>query len=507
VTSALIDPSPDALLCKRLVAALGHEGAHRAVDALVAKFTNIELAALACHRPMWMRPKQCPPLTAWRSWGSLTGRGWGKTDGVARFIADEIQAGRAMRIGLAAQNETKTVAVQVGALMKASPPWCQPEWHAGTLELKWPNGAVALAFTPEVPGAIRSENLNLAWLSEIQSWPAVTREEAYSNFLFATRIGYARTVWDATPKKRHPILLRLLARAEADPTRHVVVRGTIYENPHLARDVVRDMEREYGGTQKGREELLGEMLADSENALVKQEWINDYRRHMPDTLVRRVLGIDPAVTNRAGNDKTGIVDCGLGVDGQVYVLGDYSGKYDPGTWAGIVLDKYVHNACDCVVVETNKGGDLVTHILRGAAPKRGLTIVVIGKEERPHRVAGTVFVRETHARGTKEDRAQPLATAYERGGVSHVIGVDLRELEDTITTWEPTPGQRSPDALDALVHAASELLGLASNRADPSVGFNGLGQLAAAVTQGPRAPVVVGNLAALLGGSGAGERI
>ena len=496
---ALIDPSPDALLCKRLVDTLGREGAHRAVDAMLAKLSNVELSALAAHRLMWMRPKQCPPSTEWRSILNLTARGWGKTDGIARFITDEIHAGRVRRLGLSAQNETKTISVQVAGLIKAAPFWFRPEWHASSLELSWPNGATAVAFTPEVPGAIRSENFDMAWLSEIQSWPVVTREEAYSNFLFATRVGLARTLLDATPKRAHPILKSLLARAEADPTRHVVVRGTIYENPHLARGVVADMEREYGGTQKGREELLGEMLEESDAALVRQSWIDAARRSMPDSLQRRVLGIDPAVTNRAGNDRTGIVD------DQVYVLGDYSGKHAPGAWAAIVLDKYVANGCDCVVVETNKGGDLVTQNLRAEAPKRGLTVVVIGKEERPHRVAGTVYLREVHARGAKEDRAQPLATAYERGRVSHVIGADLRELEDTITTWEPTPGQRSPDALDALVHAATELLGLLANRADPSAAFRGLTEANRAIQQAASGPSR--SVARSFGGGSGGGRI
>jgi phage terminase large subunit-like protein len=503
---ALVDPSPDAVMCKRLVDALGRDGAHRAIDTMVATLSNTELAALAAHPPLWMRPKQLPPLNDWRSWGMLTSRGWGKTDAIARYITGEVIACRAMRIGLSAQNETKTISVQVEGLIKAAPFWFRPEWHATQLQLHWPNGAVALAFTPEVPGAIRSENLHLAWLSEIQSWPVVTREEAYSNFLFATRVGYARTIWDATPKRAHPILKRFLARSEADPARHHVTRGTIYENPHLSRGVVADMEREYGGTQKGREELLGEMLQESDAALVRQSWIDDHRRREPDTYVRRVIGIDPAVTNRAGNDKTGIVDAALGVDGQVYVCGDYSGKHAPGAWAAIVLEHYVRNACDCVVVETNKGGDLVTQNLRAEAPKRGLVVVVIGKDETPHRTPGTVYVRETHARGTKEDRAQPLSTAYERGRVSHVLGSDLRELEETITTWEPTPGQRSPDALDALVHATSELLGLAGHRADPLASFRGLGVLGREVAQAtsPR-PALVGRLAAFLGGGGSGR--
>jgi phage terminase large subunit-like protein len=93
-------------------------------------------------------------------------------------------------------------------------------------------------------------------------------------------------------------------------------------------------------------------------------------------------------------------------------------------------------------------------------------------------VPGRVFVREVYARGAKEDRAEPVATAYERGRVSHVIGADLVGLEDTLTTWEPLPGNDSPGDLDALVHAMVELLDLSKNTLDPRQDFKGIGEVA-----------------------------
>lgn len=483
--------------------------AHRILDVALDKIPVIDLAALSYDwRNMWARPKQVAPAHGWRSWGFLGARGIGKTLAVSKHINEEAHAGRAMLIGLAAQDEANSIAVQVlgpSGLIATAPPWFRPRWEATALQLVWPNGARAYVRTPEVPGKIRGLEYHLSWICELQSWPQVTREEAFSNFLLSTRVGYGRMVWDATPKKRHPLLRELLATSESDPLRHVVVRGATRENAaNLGDGYIEELERKYGGTQKGREELLGEMLDDSEAALVRQAWIDQARRGMPDRLVRRVIGIDPAVTNRAGNDRTGIVEAGLGVDGQMLVLGDYSDKHSADAWASIVLERYVRNGCDCVVVETNKGGDLVTQNLRAHAGRRGLSVVVLGKEEHPRPMTSVVYVREVHARGTKEDRAQPLATAYERGRVSHVIGVDLLALEDMLTTWEPAPGQRSPDALDALVHAGTELLGLLSNRADASAGFKGITDVSKALASTTRGPM---NVATLLGGAGTGGRI
>lgn len=496
-------PSPATLLIDSLVASLGKKHAHRALDVMLDQIRVVDLAALAYDwRSFWARPKQLFPDHDWRSHGWLTARGVGKTTACAHHIVEEVAAGRAKCIGLAAQNEDKTIEVQVGGILDASPPWARPTWHVTVKELRWENGAVAHAHTPEVPGAIRSHNFDLTWLSEVQSWPTATRLEAYLNFQFATRVGYARTVWDATPKRRHPLLRKFIERHAEEPERHVIVRGTIHENArNLGSGVIADLEREFGGTSQGREELLGEMLDDSENALVKQDWIDNARRHRPDVITYRVLGIDPAVTNRAGNDKTGIIDAGSGVDGQAYIFGDLSGKHPPGAWGKIVIDAYVADRIDLIVAETNKGGDLVVQNLRAEAGKRGLHVVNVGKDERPRHTSGTIYVREVHARGPKEDRAQPLATAYERGRVSHVIGAKLGELEDTLTTWEPAPGQRSPDALDAEVHAVGEILGFGANRTDPRKAFVGIEAAAKSlrVAAGPR------SITTVMGGGGGGR--
>jgi phage terminase large subunit-like protein len=367
-------------------------------------------------------------------------------------------------ICLLAQDEQTAIDLQVNGpsgLIATAPPWFRPTWEASALQLVWPNGARAYVRTPEVPGKIRGLEYHLTWASELQSWPNATREEALSNVFLSTRLGAARVVWDATPKRRHPLLKGLLADHVADPSTHAVVRGTTHENAvNLGDGYVGEMERKYGGTLKGREELLGEMLADSELSLVKQEWIDGARRNMPIVMARRVVSIDPAVTNRKGSDNTGIVEAGVGEDGQGYVLGDASGKYDPHKWAAIVLDWYCNHGCDLVIAEINKGGSLVTQNLRAIAKERGLEVIVVGKDERPKRVAGKVFVKEVSARGAKEDRAEPVATAYERRHVSHVIGLNLTSLEDTLTTWEPAPNADSPGDLDALVHAMVELLDL-----------------------------------------------
>lgn len=460
---------------------------HAVLDAMLDRLTVVELAALEFDWEFWAREKQKAPTTNWRFWGFLTGRGMGKTIAISKHINDEIERLGAIRILLVAQDEASSVDIQVNGpsgLIATAPPWNKPEFKASEMLLEWPNGAVAIVRTPEAPGKIRGLDYNLGWCTELQSWPVATRDEAWSNVRLSVRLGYARLLWDATPKRRHPILRELLAEAESSPDTHVVIRGSTHENAiNLGPGYVETLEKKYGGTTKGKEELLGEMLADSESALVRQGWIDDARKPAPMTFVRKAIGVDIAVTTRKGNDSTGIVCAGAGTDGQAYVLANFSGKHDPPTWAKLVLDEYLLGKYDVVVVETNKGGNLVTQNLRAAAKDRNLRVIVLEGDDRRRHQEGVVYVREVHARGPKEDRAQPMATAYERGRVSHVSGVNLDTLEDTLTTWEPVPGARSPDDLDALTHAITELLSLISNKPDLKIGFVGIKEYAKQATR------------------------
>ncbi len=490
---ALLDASPDAIICRRLTATLGREGARRTLSAICRKFTSVERAALAMRWEAWARPKQLLPAGPWRSWGNLTSRGWGKTETMLRIITGEIQAGRARVLSMAAQNLTKTEAVQVEGLIRVAPPWFRPTYRSSDFMLEYPNGARAFAFTPEVPDAIRSPNADLAWLSELQSWPKPTREEAYSNFVFSTRVNGSRTLWDATPKKAHPILKRMLARAEAHPTKHFVVRGAIFENPHIDRAALQDMLDEYSGTQKGREELYGEMLGD-EDAIFRQEWFDNARRGVPERYKRRARYIDPAITSDARHsDSTGIVDMGLGFDDQVYVLANHSGKHRAETWAADAVTAYVRDGLDLIWCETNRGGDSHAALIRVVARAKKLELRELAKDEAPLRRVGIVNFRGVNTKRQKVVRAEGAAALCERGRVTFVKGLDA--LETKLCEFDGTDG-KSDDDIDAFVHGCHDLASLGRTAVDASAAFDGFEKMARAVS----APLAVRDITTLLGG-------
>jgi len=124
--------------------------------------------------------------------------------------------------------------------------------------------------------------------------------------------------------------------------------------------------------------------------------------------------------------------------------------------------------CDCIFVERNTGGGAAIETITLVAEKRGIKVIAIEHDAPTRHHPNTVYVKETYSRSgaPKEIRAEPAAAVYEQGRVSHVRGAALEELEDELTTWVPDAGQRSPNRLDALVFAVTELLGLKATTLD-----------------------------------------
>lgn len=185
----------------------------------------------------------------------------------------------------------------------------------------------------------------------------------------------------------------------------------------------------------------GEWQDDSENALWKREsMISAYRVTSYPFLERVVIGVDPAVTNTEKSDETGMVCVGCAKNAQTnethyYVLADWSMKGSPDEWASRVCEFCKEYEADRVVVEVNNGGDLVESILRRINPSIPLT-----------------SVRATRG---KILRAEPISALYERGLVHHVEEFQL--LEDEMCNYCGTDKESSPDRLDALVWALTEL--------------------------------------------------
>ena len=184
-----------------------------------------------------------------------------------------------------------------------------------------------------------------------------------------------------------------------------------------------------GMSEKRRRRFLyGEYSDDTEGALWKREWIIRTRVDKAPDLHKIVVAVDPAVSNTETSDDTGIIVCGVGLNGEYYVLDDETYSGDVTGWGQTVAKCYDEWQADRAVAESNQGGDLVKMNIRNYNRNMPITMV-----------------RATRG---KAIRAEPIADLYRRGLVHHV-GL-FQDLEDELCTWTPLEPV-SPNRLDAVV--------------------------------------------------------
>jgi len=390
--------------------------------------------ALAYRWSFWARPEQRAPAGDWVKWLYLAGRGAGKTRAGGEWVREQAERHPGCRIHLVAPTASDARDVMLegqSGILRTAPPWFRPVYEPSRRRLSWPNGSLAYLFSAEEPDRLRGPQCHYAWADELAAW---ARPETWDMLMFGLRLGqHPRICVTTTPKP-----VRVVRQLLDDPT-CAVTRGTTQANArNLAPSFLREILGRYEGTRLYRQEVLGEYLEEVEGALWCRDWIDRDRVASVDMerLRRIVVAIDPAVTSDADSDETGIVVAGLGIDGHGYVLEDLSGRSSPDAWARRAVNALDRHGADRIIGEANNGGDLIEHTLRTVRPN--------------------VPYRKVHASRGKAARAEPIAALYEQGKVHHVGG--FRELEDQLCSWEPLSGMRSPDRLDALVWALTELM-------------------------------------------------
>jgi phage terminase large subunit-like protein len=416
------------------------------------------LAALAPNRTeteallrLWTtycRSDQRPPggLSAWPSWTIwlvLGGRGAGKTRtgaewvrGVALGQPGFLEPG-AERIALVGETHAAVRDVMVegpsGILAVHASRADRPTWQPSLRRLQWPNGAIAQAFSSEDPDGLRGPQFGAAWADELAKWRHP--DETWDMLQFGLRLGQRpREIVTTTPRPI-PLLKRLLAEP-----RVAVSRAATRDNArHLAPAFLKNVVGRYAGTRLGRQELDGELVEEREDGLWTRDRIEASRVAAAPDLIRIVVAVDPPVSSGRRADSCGIVVAGIDSAGCGYVLADATVRAaKPAEWAARALAAWRRWSADALVVETNQGGEMVQAVLREVDPG--------------------VPVTPVHASRGKYLRAEPVALLYEQGRVRHVGA--FPELEDEMADFGPggLSTGRSPDRLDALVWAVTDLM-------------------------------------------------
>ncbi len=378
----------------------------------------------------------------WRTWLILGGRGSGKTRAGAEWVRaqalgiEPLARGSIRRIALIGESiaDVRSVMVEgVSGLLAVHAPHERPVYEPSKRQLSWPNGAIAQLFSAEDPDGLRGPQFGAAWCDELAKWRYA--DKTWDMLQFALRLGESpRQVVTTTPRP-----IGLLKRILADAATAVSRSRTLDNFGNLAPGFIQQMRARYGATSLGRQELDGEMVEDREDGLWSRATLERTRIDTAPALTRIVVAVDPPVTSGAKADACGIVVAGIDAAGRGYVLADRTiSGHAPLVWAKVAVAALEEFQADRIVAEVNQGGDLVEGVIRQIDDK--------------------VPIRKVRATRGKFIRAEPVAALYERGLVSHVG--QFSALEDQLCDFGPDglSGSRSPDRLDALVWALTDLM-------------------------------------------------
>lgn len=449
-------------------------------EAIWASFSVLERARLRYAWQAWARPKQRPPIDSreHRVLFFMGGRGSGKTLAAAQRVRERVQAG-ARSIALIGPNITDTVRYMVSdeggadGVQAVFPKSQRPVHFAEEGIVRFHTGAVAYLNSAEKP-EFRGPNLDTVWCDEPAKWRYLHR--MFNNIEMATRL--RRSVPLEIIVSGTPLPLRKLKEIIADEDTITLLMRQAENAINLDPGFIRSNQRKFAGTRWAAQEIDGELLTDNPDALFKMSVLDDTRMpEPPKDLVEIVVSVDPAISQKPENDDTGIVVAGRDVDGHLYILEDLTMKATPDVWGAAVVKAYQQHRASAVVVERNRGGDLVAGNVRAAT-----AALVNGT------AAKAIKIVEVHATRGKYIRAEPVSALHEQRMI-HIVDT-LPKLEDEITQWNPRVGGVSPNRLDALVWAVWYLAKLGEDTAekkDYSAGFKGLAGAVAAMRPAPGA--------------------
>lgn len=211
-----------------------------------------------------------------------------------------------------------------------------------------------------------------------------------------------------------------------------------------------------------------------------------------------VVVIDPA-DNTGSGDESGIIVASTDSAQHIYLGPDYSDHYTVGRWVRVALLAVARHQASGLIFEQSLSGlprsirtgweqlrkqALVLRRLGASGTGIDPGIVDAAVEDLSHQndpdtareqyrqellelwpvVEGVLAftpagpqIRRIVPKGTKEWRAKAASPSYEQRRVSHVG--KLAQLEHQMMTWKP--GRKSPDRMDAAVHAVLVLSGAA----------------------------------------------
>ena len=409
---------------------------------LLASLPDEQLVAIAFDWQLWARDDQLPPLGDWHTWLVLGGRGAGKTRTGAEWVRgmalglpgfSDQPVARIALVGETLEDVRSVMIEGESGLLAIHPKHQRPNYESSKRLLTWPNGSIAQIFSGNRPDGLRGPQFEAAWSDELCKWRYP--QETWDMLQFGLRLGdQPRQVVTTTPRPIPP--LKQLVKSEGI----MIDRSKTSANKDfLAAGFMDRMNEQYGGTRLGRQELEAEILNNRIDALWNRTQLDQLRTNEAPELVRIVVAVDPPITSHDKSDACGIIVAGVCEQGHGYVLFDETLiKASPLKWASAAVSAFHRFEADRIVAEVNQGGEMVETVIR--------------------QIDRSVAITSVRATRGKYIRAEPVAALYEQGRVHHVGSLPL--LEDELCDFGPggLSSAKSPDRLDALVWAFTDLM-------------------------------------------------
>lgn len=127
---------------------------------------------------------------------------------------------------------------------------------------------------------------------------------------------------------------------------------------------------------------------------------------------RRVVAVDPAVTNEDGSDSHGICVSGIDDEGKIYVFDTWERRESPEFALKKALYFSIKYKADKVLIEANQGGTMWEYLWDKIVEESGLD---------EDRVPGLLLVKATSSGGSKMERQAQMLADYEMGKIFHVM--------------------------------------------------------------------------------------
>lgn len=424
--------------------------------AFLAKLSEDSYVHCRFFTDILLRDNQIITPGDWRYWLFIGGRGTGKSFTGAVEMRKRVYA-KQSGLCIIAPTHQDLIKIMIPAILKEFPDYHKPVYIGGDKQVIKCHNGITIDCRTSQQGEIRGPNYTFVWIDELVNCWDHLPDKVEKNFAIldaSIRKGGAQ-ILITTTGDRWPIFKKWYEMYDKKSPLIQIRSGTMKENEYLSPQAVQALYEKYGNSRYEDLELNGIINFDVEGALWTPALIERTRKksgeecanppnpnnmkrfnNWMDFFLKFVIGGDPSTTSHSNSDAWGIVVVGLGRDHHIYVLEDSSKILSPNDAGNEIARLHTKYRQAQVVVESNAGGELLTYVLRTKIPNLQPKLV--------------------HAHDNKMTRAQPIVVLWDQQR-AHIVG-NMVELEREMCEYTGDPAQKSPNRLDAMVHAAQYLL-------------------------------------------------